>query len=178
MKKKTNFRLSVCFPYSSFTTTVSELTRGSSTGAGSGKGHVKSASVSSPGPSAADNSTTGTQQSDSLGARYKSHSHTKPHIFMSITETCNRNEIRRTSTNWNWSSAFHNILLNFKFTFTDPFSHDNYYSLIFIFNLFENFTTNFERSGHWSIAAPKFLPRKYDCTPAFPKQLTILFYTN
>lgn len=53
----------------SFTTTVSEL-RGNSNGAGSGKGHVKSASVSSPGPSAAENSTTTAQQSDSLGARY------------------------------------------------------------------------------------------------------------
>lgn len=52
----------------SFATAVSELTRGSSTGAG-GKGHVKSASVSSPGPSAAD-SNNGAQQSDPLGARY------------------------------------------------------------------------------------------------------------
>ncbi|XP_055308271.1 MAP/microtubule affinity-regulating kinase 3-like [Sitodiplosis mosellana] len=54
---------------SNFATTVSELTRGNSNGAGSGKGHVKSASVSSPGPSAAENSTTTAQQSDSLGAR-------------------------------------------------------------------------------------------------------------
>lgn len=55
----------------SFATTVSELTRGNSNGAGSGKGHVKSASVSSPGSSAAENSTTTAQQSDSLGARYR-----------------------------------------------------------------------------------------------------------
>lgn len=55
----------------SFATTVSELTRGSSTGASGGKGHVKSASVSSPGPSAADNSSAGgAQQPDSLGPRY------------------------------------------------------------------------------------------------------------
>lgn len=73
---------SLCPPPSySFTNTVSELTRGSSTGAGSGKGHVKSASVSSPGPSAADNGTASTQQSDSLGARYKSHSHTYIHTY-------------------------------------------------------------------------------------------------
>lgn len=62
--------------YRSFTTTVSELSRGSSTGGSSGKGHVKSASVSSPGSSAADSSTTCAQQSDSLGARYKP-THTK-----------------------------------------------------------------------------------------------------
>lgn len=49
----------------SFTATVSELTRGGSTGAG-GKGHVKSASVSSPGPSAADNGAA----PDPLGPRY------------------------------------------------------------------------------------------------------------
>lgn len=55
----------------SFATTVSELTRGSSTGSSGGKGHVKSASVSSPGPSAAENITSGAQQSDSLGPRYK-----------------------------------------------------------------------------------------------------------
>lgn len=47
----------------SFATAVSEL-RNPSTGAG-GKGHVKSASVSSPGPSAADASSNGAQQSDS-----------------------------------------------------------------------------------------------------------------
>lgn len=52
----------------SFATAVSELTRGGSTGA-SGKGHVKSASVSSPGPSVAD-SNNAAQQSDSLGPRY------------------------------------------------------------------------------------------------------------
>lgn len=51
----------------SFTTAVSELTRGGSTGAG-GKGHVKSASVSSAGPSA-DNGAT----PDPLGPRYYSH---------------------------------------------------------------------------------------------------------
>ncbi|XP_031627402.1 serine/threonine-protein kinase MARK2-like isoform X3 [Contarinia nasturtii] len=53
---------------SNLASTVSELTRGN--GAGNGKGHVKSASVSSPGPSVTDNSTSA-QQSDSLGARYK-----------------------------------------------------------------------------------------------------------
>jgi len=69
--KQTGFRLFVrLFSCHSLTTTVSELTRGSSTGAGNGKGHVKSASVSSPGPSAADASTNSAQQSDSLGARY------------------------------------------------------------------------------------------------------------
>lgn len=52
---------------SSFATAVSELTRGGSTGAG-GKGHVKSASVSSAGPSA-DNGAT----PDPLGPRYYSH---------------------------------------------------------------------------------------------------------
>lgn len=52
----------------SFSTTASELTRGGSTGA-SGKGHVKSASVSSPGPSAVESSNGG-QQSDPLGPRY------------------------------------------------------------------------------------------------------------
>lgn len=52
----------------SFANAVSELTRGGSTGA-SGKGHVKSASVSSPGTSVAD-SNNGAQQSDSLGPRY------------------------------------------------------------------------------------------------------------
>lgn len=66
----------------SFATTVSELTRGSSTGASGGKGHVKSASVSSPGPSAVENSTSGAQQSDSLGPRYQinfKHKHTNRH---------------------------------------------------------------------------------------------------
>lgn len=53
----------------SFATTVSELTRGTTT-ASSGKGHVKSASVSSPGPSAAD-SNSSAQPSDALGQRYK-----------------------------------------------------------------------------------------------------------
>lgn len=53
----------------SFATAVSELTRGTSTGASGGKGHVKSASVSSPGPSAAESSN-GAQQSDPLGPRY------------------------------------------------------------------------------------------------------------
>lgn len=43
---------------------------------------MKSASVSSPGPSAADNNTASTQQSE--GARYKSHSQTQSHLFMSI----------------------------------------------------------------------------------------------
>lgn len=67
--------------YSINTTNISDSTKGSSAGAGSGKGHVKSASVSSPGPSVADNSTPSTQQSDSLGARYTSHSLKKPHIL-------------------------------------------------------------------------------------------------
>lgn len=76
--EKKGFRLFVrLFPCHSLTTTVSELTRGSSTGAGSGKGHVKSASVSSPGPSAADNSTNSAQQTDSLGARYRTTLRTK-----------------------------------------------------------------------------------------------------
>lgn len=62
---------------SSFATAVSELTRGGSTGAG-GKGHVKSASVSSAGPSA-DNGAT----PDPLGPRYCSHIiQTKKQIFL------------------------------------------------------------------------------------------------
>lgn len=48
----------------SFASTVSEFTRGGSTGAG-GKGHVKSASVSSPGPSAENGAPT-----DPLRQRY------------------------------------------------------------------------------------------------------------
>lgn len=86
--EKKGFRLFVrLFPCHSSTTTVSEFTRGSSTGAGSGKGHVKSASVSSPGPSAAENSTNSAQQADSLGARYKMtqkqipHTHTNSHEY-------------------------------------------------------------------------------------------------
>lgn len=50
----------------SFATAVSEVTRGSSAGSG-GKGHVKSASVSSPGPSVENGAPT-----DPLGPRYQS----------------------------------------------------------------------------------------------------------
>lgn len=66
---------------SSFATAVSELTRGGSTGAG-GKGHVKSASVSSAGPSA-DNGAT----PDPLGPRYYSHIiQTKQTSFLLYTQ--------------------------------------------------------------------------------------------
>lgn len=55
------------FKKNSFASTVSEFTRGGSTGAG-GKGHVKSASVSSPGPSAENGAPT-----DPLRQRYITH---------------------------------------------------------------------------------------------------------
>lgn len=64
----------------SFATAVSELTRGSSTGA-SGKGHVKSASVSSPGPSVAE-SNNSAQQSDSLGPRYIQQPHSQENLAL------------------------------------------------------------------------------------------------
>lgn len=59
--------LSVCLctvDVDSFATAVSEVTRGTSAGSG-GKGHVKSASVSSPGPSAENGA-----PADPLGPRY------------------------------------------------------------------------------------------------------------
>lgn len=53
----------------SFIGPIPEFTRGSSAGAGSGKGHVKSASVSSPGPSA-DSSANSAATTDPLRQRY------------------------------------------------------------------------------------------------------------
>ncbi|XP_065091782.1 serine/threonine-protein kinase MARK1-like isoform X3 [Ochlerotatus camptorhynchus] len=53
---------------STFIGPIPEFTRGSSAGAGSGKGHVKSASVSSPGPSA-DSSTNSAATTDPLRQR-------------------------------------------------------------------------------------------------------------
>lgn len=66
---------------SSFSTAIPELTRGASTGAG-GKGHVKSASVSSAGPSA-DNGAA----PDPLGPRYYSQiiQNQKLDLFLNIT---------------------------------------------------------------------------------------------
>lgn len=54
----------LCALYS-FATAVSEVTRGTSAGSG-GKGHVKSASVSSPGPSAENGA-----PADPLAPRYQ-----------------------------------------------------------------------------------------------------------
>ncbi|KXJ77645.1 hypothetical protein RP20_CCG007002 [Aedes albopictus] len=54
---------------STFIGPIPEFTRGSSAGAGSGKGHVKSASVSSPGPSA-DSSANSAATTDPLRQRY------------------------------------------------------------------------------------------------------------
>ncbi|KAJ6650115.1 MAP/microtubule affinity-regulating kinase 3 [Pseudolycoriella hygida] len=74
-------------PESNFATAVSELTRGGSTGAG-GKGHVKSASVSSAGPSA-DNGAT----PDPLGPRH----------FPEITN--DRGQTRRNNTGMEYSGT-------------------------------------------------------------------------
>lgn len=65
----------------SFATAVSEVTRGTSAGS-AGKGHVKSASVSSPGGPSAEN---GGAPVDPLASRYPTYRHFKHgHFELSI----------------------------------------------------------------------------------------------